>query len=206
MLNIINKSQRNKLKLERMSSYSIEQQQYNPYNFDQPVSNSHRPVGLKLHTRRQSISVDNVQRQSISSNCSSPEINYLRVSCNLPLRRHSDNAIEPPRIILNQPNQTSTSSIHISNYNNYQSNSSVNATGLSVSANQIPRRRHSSVNPQEVNKGVSNAYNIFNQARNFAKVCVQINSTFIDHIDIIFNFFFLNLFNHRVQLQDLDQH
>ena len=179
MLNMINKSQRNKLKLERMSSYSIEQQYANnQHNFDSPIGYPHRPPNLKLHTRRQSISVDNVQRPSISSNCSSPEINYLRVNCtNLPFRRHSDNAIEPPRILINQPNNSS-SSVHLptSNYN-HQSNSNINAS-LSVGANQMPRRRHSSVNPTEVNKGASNAYNnFFNQATrtiatsaNFAKV------------------------------------
>lgn len=174
MLNMINKSQRNKLKLERMSSYSIEQQYAsNQHNFDSPIGYPHRPPNLKLHARRQSISVDNVQRPSISSNCSSPEINYLRVNCtNLPFRRHSDNAIEPPRILINQPNNSS-SSVHLptSNYN-HQSNSNINAS-LSVGANQMPRRRHSSVNPTEVNKGVSNAYNnFFNQAKNFAKVIV----------------------------------
>lgn len=157
-----------------MSSYSIEQQYPNQHNFDQPIGYPHRPPGLKIQTRRQSISVDNVQRQSISSNCSSPEINYLRVNCsNLPFRRHSDNAIEPPRILINQPNNSSTS-VHLLTSNcNYQSNQSINA-GLTVgsNSNQMPKRRHSSVNPTEVKevKGVSNAYNFFNQARNFAKV------------------------------------
>lgn len=168
MLNIINKSQRNKLKLERMSSYSVE----NPYpcNFDQPAYSGyqHRPAGLKLQARRQSISVDNVQRPSISSNCSSPEINYLRVNCNLPYRRHSDNAIEAPRILINHANNSS-SSVHINANYNYQSNSNINSN-LTLGANAMPKRRHSSVNPQEVKSVSSNVYNFINQARNFTKV------------------------------------
>jgi hypothetical protein len=162
MLNHIHKSQRNKLKMERLSSYSMEKYPLQ-HNMDQPIGYPHRPPCLKLQTRRQSISVDNVPKSTnLTSNCSSPDLNYLRVNCNLPFRRHSDNAIEPPRILINSNANSSTGALNASG-----SYGSFNGSHLNVNANLIPKRRHSSVNPQEV-KGV-NAFSIFATARNFAK-------------------------------------
>lgn len=149
--------------MERMNSYSIEKYPLQ-HNMDQPIGYPHRPPGLKLQTRRQSISVDNVPKTTaITSNCSSPDLNYLRVNCSLPFRRHSDNAIEPPRIMINSNNNSSTGMLNNPTYSPF------NGSNPNLSANLIPKRRHSSVNPQEV-QGVTNAYSFFNTARNFAKV------------------------------------
>lgn len=113
------------------------------HNLDQPTGYPHRPPCLKLATRRQSISVDDVVKTTINSNASSPDLNFLTVQSNLPYRRHSDNAIEPPRILIGSASPA------------YGSSSS-----LSNSMINLPRRRHSSVNPNEV-KGISYT-NFFN--------------------------------------------
>lgn len=169
MLNIISRNQKNKLKLEKVGTYSIEN--YSPITYDSNIYPLSTPC-LKLQGRRQSISVDNVRRQSLNSNCSSPEINHLKVNCSLPFRRHSDNAIEPPRILINQPNNTSCTSINLNNSNTTNTNNTEQFlnfnTMLTAGSNFLTKRRHSSVNPQEV-KGVS-SNSFFTTAKNFAKV------------------------------------
>uniref|UniRef100_T1K1C0 SCY1-like protein 2 n=2 Tax=Tetranychus urticae TaxID=32264 RepID=T1K1C0_TETUR len=151
MLDQINRSQRNKLKLERMSTFSTEKYPLQ-HNLDQPTGYPHRPPCLKLSTRRQSISVDDVLKTTtINSNASSPDLNLLRVQTNLPYRRHSDNAIEPPRILIASATP------------GYGSGTLSKAGSMA----NLPRRRHSSVNPNEV-KGIS--YNFFTPSRPVHKV------------------------------------
>lgn len=91
---------------------------------DAPIGYPHRPPCLRLESRRTSISVDDVVRRrfvttircplnhaprhahatahSLYSGASSPDSNLLRVQANLPGRRHSDNTIQPPRILVTQ--------------------------------------------------------------------------------------------------------
>lgn len=83
---------------------------------DQPIGYPHRAPALRLDCRRTSISVDDVNRRpsiasyqfamnqgsSNNSGCNSPDSNLLQVTQQLlvPGRRHSDNTIQPPRILL----------------------------------------------------------------------------------------------------------
>ena len=72
----------------------------------------HRPPSLRLETRRTSISMDDVVRRiSITSAASSPDSNLLRVQAHLPGRRHSDNTIQPPRILIAPSSPTTSFSL-----------------------------------------------------------------------------------------------
>lgn len=74
------------------------------------VSYPHRPPTLRLDSRRTSISMDDVVRRSslTASAASSPDSNLLRVQAHLPGRRHSDNTILPPRILVAPSSPTSS--------------------------------------------------------------------------------------------------
>ena len=110
-------------------------------NLDQPTGYPHRPPSLRFQTRRQSISADDViKRTTNTSNECSPDINLLSVQANLPHRRHSDNAIQPPRILVAQPSQCGSAG-------NSRSGSIFNTS---------PRRRHSYVNPTDI-KGLASS-------------------------------------------------
>ncbi|KAL1470738.1 hypothetical protein MTO96_024005 [Rhipicephalus appendiculatus] len=101
MLEHVSKSQRNKLKLEKLSIPSTDMLPVQtPYNMEQPTGYPHRPPSLRLESRRTSISMDDVVRRTCSSASSSPDSNLLRVQATLPGRRHSDNTIQPPRILV----------------------------------------------------------------------------------------------------------
>lgn len=65
--------------------------------YEHTTSYPHRPPRLRLETRRQSISVDDVGRKPTDSGASSPDSMFLRVQASLPGRRHSDNTIQAPR-------------------------------------------------------------------------------------------------------------
>ena len=83
---------------------------------DQPIGYPHRAPALRLDCRRTSISVDDVNRRpsltqyqfnnlngsTNNSGCNSPDSNLLQVTQQLlvPGRRHSDNTIQPPRILI----------------------------------------------------------------------------------------------------------
>lgn len=74
------------------------------------VGYPHRPPTLRLDSRRTSISMDDVVRRSslTASAASSPDSNLLRVQAHLPGRRHSDNTILPPRILVAPSSPTSS--------------------------------------------------------------------------------------------------
>lgn len=112
----------------------------------------HRPPSLRLETRRTSISMDDVvRRTSIQSAASSPDSNLLRVQAHLPGRRHSDNTIQPPRILIAPSSPTKSFSL---------------SRGPSTS--NLNARRHSSIGMQDaknfipkVNKPPANLLNRF---------------------------------------------
>ena len=108
---------------------------------DQPTGYPHRAPGLKFATRRQSISVDDVLKTTINSNASSPDLNYLKVQTNLNYRRHSDNAIEPPRILIDSSGPSSGS-----------------GSLFSAGSGILPRRRHSSVNSNDISGMIFNIF------------------------------------------------
>ncbi|XP_022253725.1 SCY1-like protein 2 [Limulus polyphemus] len=126
MLNYVGKSQKNKLKLEKLSMASMEN-----HNIEQTTGYPHRPPCLRLESRRTSISMDDVIRQTCSSTSSSPDSNLLRVQATLPGRRHSDNTIQPPRILV-------------------APSSPENSLSRGPSAGNVQMRRHSSANPQDI--------------------------------------------------------
>lgn len=147
MLEHVSKSQRNKLKLEKLSMPSTdiappteEAQQHRVvsppdglpvqmnYNMEQPTGYPHRPPSLRLESRRTSISMDDVVRRTCSSASSSPDSNLLRVQATLPGRRHSDNTIQPPRILVAPCSPEGT---------------------VSYTPGGLPVRRHSSVGTQD---------------------------------------------------------
>lgn len=102
----------------------------------QSNNNPMRPPTLRLESRRTSISMDDVvRRTSLTSAASSPDSNLLRVQAHLPGRRHSDNTIQPPRILIAPSSPTTSFSLSrgptIANLNN---------------------RRHSSINMQDTAK------------------------------------------------------
>ncbi|GFV90217.1 uncharacterized protein TNCV_4379332 [Trichonephila clavipes] len=66
---------------------------------EQATGYPHRPPLLRLQSRRTSVSMDDVVRRTNSAS-SSPDANLLTVQGNLPGRRHSDNTIQPPRILV----------------------------------------------------------------------------------------------------------
>ncbi|KAG8195910.1 hypothetical protein JTE90_001145 [Oedothorax gibbosus] len=101
MLEHVARSQRNKLKLEKLSIPSTEVAPQ--YSMEQATGYPHiqRPPLLRLQSRRTSVSMDDVVRRTNSAS-SSPDSNLLTVQGNnLPGRRHSDNTIQPPRILVN---------------------------------------------------------------------------------------------------------
>ncbi|OTF74728.1 hypothetical protein BLA29_007488 [Euroglyphus maynei] len=107
MLTYIGKCQRNKLMLEKNTATTIKipeitesfRDSNQTINSNVPYPN--RPPSLRLESRRTSISMDDVvRRASLTSAASSPDSNLLRVQANLPGRRHSDNTIIPPRILI----------------------------------------------------------------------------------------------------------
>ncbi|KAH8031797.1 hypothetical protein HPB51_020915 [Rhipicephalus microplus] len=129
MLEHVSKSQRNKLKLEKLSIPSTDMLPVQtPYNMEQPTGYPHRPPSLRLESRRTSISMDDVVRRTCSSASSSPDSNLLRVQATLPGRRHSDNTIQPPRILVAPCSPEGT---------------------VSYTPGGLPVRRHSSVGTQD---------------------------------------------------------
>ncbi|XP_067126202.1 SCY1-like protein 2 isoform X1 [Centruroides vittatus] len=125
MLEHVAKNQKNKLKLEHLSVSSIDQ----PQTIDHPARYPHRPPSLRLESRRQSISMDDVIQRTCNSATESPDSNLLRVQATLPGRRHSDNAIQPPRILVAPSSPQDT---------------------LGLSASNLQMRRHSSAGPQDI--------------------------------------------------------
>ncbi|XP_075741742.1 uncharacterized protein LOC142792334 isoform X3 [Rhipicephalus microplus] len=95
---------------------------------EQPTGYPHRPPSLRLESRRTSISMDDVVRRTCSSASSSPDSNLLRVQATLPGRRHSDNTIQPPRILVAPCSPEGT---------------------VSYTPGGLPVRRHSSVGTQD---------------------------------------------------------
>lgn len=75
---------------------------------------------------------DVVRRTSSASATESPDSNLLRVQAHLPGRRHSDNTIQPPRILVAPPSPTASFSL-----------------SRGPSAANLHMRRHSSVGPQD---------------------------------------------------------
>ncbi|CAL1271739.1 unnamed protein product [Larinioides sclopetarius] len=130
MLDHVARNQRNKLKLEKLSSTEIIPTTFSA-TAEQSASYPHRPPTLRLESRRQSISVDDVARRSSGANggseASSPDSNLLRVQATLPGRRHSDNTIQPPRILI-----------------------APSSPDGSYTPAGVQMRRHSSVCPQDV--------------------------------------------------------
>lgn len=103
------------------------------HGLEQPIGYPHRPPSLRLESRRTSISMDDVVRRvSSASASSSPDSNLLRVQANLPGRRHSDNTIQPPRILVAPSSPTGSFSL-----------------SRGPSASNLHMRRHSSVGPQD---------------------------------------------------------
>nr|XP_042902354.1 uncharacterized protein LOC107453616 [Parasteatoda tepidariorum] len=98
MLEHVARSQRNKLKLEKLSIPSSEMLPVQ-YSMESATGYPHRPPLLRLQSRRTSVSMDDVVRRTNSAS-SSPDSNLLSVQGNLPGRRHSDNTIQPPRILV----------------------------------------------------------------------------------------------------------
>lgn len=148
MLTYIAKSQRNKLLLEKNTPITISQEMlvcghilfyfclvicYSLFNrqipgLGQSVGYPHRPPSLRLESRRTSISMDDVvRRTSLTSAASSPDSNLLRVQAHLPGRRHSDNTIQPPRILIAPSSPTTSFSL-----------------SRGPSTNNLNTRRHSS--------------------------------------------------------------
>ncbi|KAM7294065.1 hypothetical protein ISCGN_023606 [Ixodes scapularis] len=129
MLEHVSKSQRNKLKLEKLSIPSTDMLPVQmQYTMEQPTGYPHRPPSLRLESRRTSISMDDVVRRTCSSASSSPDSNLLRVQATLPGRRHSDNTIQPPRILVAPCSPEGT---------------------VSYTPGGLPIRRHSSVGTQD---------------------------------------------------------
>ncbi|CAM1318602.1 Uncharacterised protein g6973 [Pycnogonum litorale] len=95
MLEMVARSQRNKLKLEKMSISSQDRLPLQLQLKDPMSQFPGHPPPLRLSGRRTSISVDDFINRPGSS---SPDSNLLRVQANLPNRRHSDNSVMPPRI------------------------------------------------------------------------------------------------------------
>ncbi|XP_054169221.1 SCY1-like protein 2 [Oppia nitens] len=134
MLEHVAKSQRNKIKLEK---HIPSQEKVPPppqqHTIEQPIGYPHRPPSLRLESRRTSISMDDVVRRTSSASASSsPDSNLLRVQANLPGRRHSDNTIQPPRILVAPSSPTGSYSL-----------------SRGPSASNLHMRRHSSVGPQD---------------------------------------------------------
>nr|XP_027196379.1 SCY1-like protein 2 [Dermatophagoides pteronyssinus] len=147
MLTYIGKCQRNKLILEaniknqnQMTikipeiTESLKDNHSNHVHHQSRQTSSYspnRPPSLRLDSRRTSISMDDVVRRAslTASAASSPDSNLLRVQANLPGRRHSDNTIIPPRILV-APSTPTTTSFSLSR---------------ASSKNNLNSRRHSSI-------------------------------------------------------------
>ncbi|KAI2801048.1 hypothetical protein BLOT_011622, partial [Blomia tropicalis] len=111
MLTYIAKSQRNKFLLEKNASISISPEIQIQTSNSGPAGYA-RPPSLRLESRRTSISMDDVvRRASVTSAASSPDSNLLRVQAHLPGRRHSDNTIQPPRILIAPSTPTTSFSL-----------------------------------------------------------------------------------------------
>ena len=119
------------------------------HNIEQPIGYPHRPPSLRLESRRTSISMDDVVRRGTSASASSsPDSNLLRVQANLPGRRHSDNTIQPPRILVAPSSPTSSYSL-----------------SRGPSASNLNMRRHSSVSPQDTRySSMSRNHKVKNQS------------------------------------------
>ena len=119
------------------------------HNIEQPIGYPHRPPSLRLESRRTSISMDDVVRRATSASASSsPDSNLLRVQANLPGRRHSDNTIQPPRILVAPSSPTSSYSL-----------------SRGPSASNLNMRRHSSVSPQDTRySSMSRNHKVKNQS------------------------------------------
>ncbi|XP_022686618.1 SCY1-like protein 2 [Varroa jacobsoni] len=147
MLDAVSKNQRNKLKLDKLSlqpssellPVHTQQMQMQFHAIEQPTGYPHRPPSLRLESRRTSISMDDVVRRTCSSASSSPDSNLLRVQATLPGRRHSDNTIQPPRILV-APCSPGTGS------------------PLGYTSSGVPVRRHSSVGMHQQDSRFSNFF------------------------------------------------
>ncbi|XP_076341084.1 SCY1-like protein 2 [Tachypleus tridentatus] len=145
MLDHVSKSQKNKIKLEKLTTPSIEENPSNhlvdqnigypqrPPSVVQNIGYPQRPPSLRLDSRRTSMSMEDVIQEAFNnSTTSSPDSNLLRVQAALPGRRHSDNTIQPPRILV----APSSPESHLSR---------------GPSAGNLQTRRHSSANTQDIN-------------------------------------------------------
>ncbi|XP_076315825.1 SCY1-like protein 2 [Tachypleus tridentatus] len=160
MLHHVARNQRNKLKLEKTSIPSSEKLSV-PSTIDQTSGYPHRPPLLRLESRRTSVSMEDVVRRTMSPS-PSPDSNLLTVQVNLPGRRHSDNTIHPPRIMVapcspdspSSPSSTtpgvqmrrhSSVSPHDTRYNFSSPKSSSNLGTDLLTGTQVPPRRFSAV-------------------------------------------------------------
>lgn len=133
------------------------------HNYEQPTGYPHRPPSLRLEQRRTSISVDDVVRRasSASAGSTSPDSNLLRVQANLPGRRHSDNTIQPPRILIAPSSPDGHGSV-------------TNLSRRASAVNLNSYRRHSSVSPHDTRRAsfaLPTANNIQFKIPNLNKEC-----------------------------------
>nr|XP_046909922.1 SCY1-like protein 2 isoform X1 [Dermatophagoides farinae] len=155
MLTYVAKTQRNKLVLEKNNNVtvttikipeiteSLRESNTTLNNINSLGSYPHRPPSLRLESRRTSISMDDVvRRASLTSAASSPDSNLLRVQAHLPGRRHSDNTILPPRILVAPSTPTTSFSLSrgpsTSNLNARRHSSIVGLKEMKDSKNFIP--------------------------------------------------------------------
>ncbi|XP_015790986.1 uncharacterized protein LOC107367742 [Tetranychus urticae] len=150
MLNQITKSQRDKILPENLASQLSPSTEKVPIeiNFNQPTNPLYpqRPPTLKIESRRQS--GDEV---SVSDPSSPENSNLLGLpGSNLKTRRHSDNAINIPRIeiALSSPTVDNRSMSRVNSTSNLTNrrHSSINPTEIS----NLNQRRHSSINLQDL--------------------------------------------------------
>lgn len=131
----------------------------------------HRPPSLRLDCRRTSISMDDVVRRTSMSACSvasSPDSNLLRVQAHLPGRRHSDNTIQPPRILIAPSTPTTSYSL-----------------SRGPSAANLNARRHSSINMQDAKNMLPNMPNMPNMPKvKVPKVCCSKKSSQVDYFPL----------------------
>ncbi|XP_074604678.1 SCY1-like protein 2 isoform X2 [Brevipalpus obovatus] len=156
MLDQITKNQRNKIKSEKTVSSPQTDKVPIEINFNQPTNPLYpqRPPTLKLDNRRQSLSVEELSLSDPSSPEPGQGNNLLSVSSNnnnLTLRRHSDNAINIPKIEIALSSPTTAENRNIA-----RASSTTNLTGRrhsSISpsdAQNLNHRRHSSINLQDL--------------------------------------------------------
>ncbi|XP_022258861.1 SCY1-like protein 2 isoform X1 [Limulus polyphemus] len=130
MLDHVSKSQKNKLKLEKLSMSSMDKNS-SIRTIEQNTGYPHRPPSLRLESRRTSISMEDVIQQTCNSTSLSPDSNLLRVQAGLPGRRHSDDTIQPPSILV-------------------APSSPEGCLSRGPSTGNLHMRRHSSVNPLDI--------------------------------------------------------